>query len=285
MIDLHSHTTESDGTFSPGQLIAEAARTGLDALAITDHDTFAGYDQAVRFAAEASLELICGIELSTKFRGRSVHLLGYFLNAPPTAEFRSWVASLEASRQDRNRGLIQELRARGIPITLEEVSARAGKIIARPHFAGLLVEKGYASSIEQAFDEYLGESAPCYISRDGPEFGEATAQILAGGGLPVLPHPGRVRTEAKLLEGEVEEMQRLGLRGIEVYHSDHSPSDVARYASIARELGLAVTGGSDFHGAAKPGIALGTGIHGNLNIPNSVLDNLIGRRALSHIDT
>jgi len=256
-------------------------RIGLDALAITDHDTFAGYDQAVEFATKHPIQLVRGIELSTKFRGRSVHLLAYFLKDSPSPAFYEWLASLETSRQDRNRALIAQLRSRGIAITLEEVAARAGKIIARPHFAAVLVEKGYAASMEQAFDEYLGESAPCYVSRDGPEFDEAVAHILASGGLPVLPHPGRLRAgSAKVLEQEVGEMQRMGLRGIEVYHSDHSVSDVTLYASLARKLGLAVTGGSDFHGAAKPGIALGTGIDGNLNIPNSILDDL---RAIASI--
>jgi predicted metal-dependent phosphoesterase TrpH len=274
MIDLHTHTTQSDGTFSPRELVKEAARVGLDALAITDHDTFAGYDQATEFAAQASIELICGVELSTKFHGRSVHLLAYFLKQAPTQEFRSWVASLEASRHQRNLGLIEKLSAEGVDIRMEEVSRRAGKIVARPHFAAVMVEKGYAVSIQQAFSKYLNESASCYVARNGPKFEEAIAQILASGGLPVLPHPCRVTRNPGALENDLVQMRGMGLRGIEVYHSDHSQSDRELYESLALKLGLAVTGGSDFHGGAKPGIALGTGIDGNLHVPSSILDDL-----------
>jgi hypothetical protein len=274
MIDLHTHTDQSDGTLSPRELVEEAARVDLEALGITDHDTFAGYDQAVEHAARASIELICGVELSTKHRGRSVHLLAYFLKQAPTREFRNWVAALEGSRHQRNRELIEKLRERGVDITLEEVSRRAGKIVGRPHFAATIVEKGYAASLQQAFDEYLDESAACFVARDEPGFEVAIAQILASGGLPVLPHPGRVTAIPSVLEEEVTQMRDTGLRGIEVYHSDHSPSDCAFYAELAGRLGLAATGGSDFHGAAKPRIALGTGIDGNLHVPSSILAKL-----------
>jgi predicted metal-dependent phosphoesterase TrpH len=274
MIDLHTHTDQSDGTLSPRELVEEAARVGLQALAITDHDTFAGYDQAVELAARASIDLICGVELSTKYRGRSVHLLAYFLKQAPTREFRNWVATLEDSRHQRNRELAGKLRERGVDITLEEVSRRAGKIVGRPHFAAAIVEKGYVSSVQEAFDEYLDESAACFVARDEPGFEVATAQILASGGLPVLPHPGRVTAIYNVLEEEVTQMRNAGLRGVEVYHSDHSPSDCAFYAELAGRLGLAATGGSDFHGAAKPRIALGTGIEGNLHVPGSVLAEL-----------
>ncbi len=271
MIDLHTHTNQSDGTLSPAELIQEASRIGLEALAITDHDTFAGYDQAAEHAAQTQLELICGIELSTKYRGRSVHLLGYFLKRAPNAEFRDWVESLGESRRQRNLALIDELRAKGVKITFDEVARRAGKIVGRPHFAAVLMEKGHVTSTQQAFDEYLDEST-CSVKRAEPEFEDAVHRIAAAGGLPVLPHPGRVREES--LEESLEDMRGCGLRGIEVYHSDHSASDCTRYDFLARKLGLGISGGSDFHGAAKPAISLGTGIEGNLNIPHSILDQL-----------
>jgi 3',5'-nucleoside bisphosphate phosphatase len=274
MIDLHTHTHQSDGTLSPRELVEEAAGVGLDALAITDHDTFAGYDQAREHATRASIDLICGVELSTKYRGQSVHLLAYFLRQPPTREFRTWVAALEGSRHRRNRELVEKLRERGVEITIEEVSQRAGKIVGRPHFAAALMEKGYVASVQQAFDEYLDESSACFVARDEPRFEVATAQILASGGLPVLPHPGRVTAIPSALEEDIMHMRDTGLRGIEVYHSDHSPSDCAFYTQLAERFGLAATGGSDFHGAAKPQIALGTGIGGNLNIPGSILADL-----------
>jgi predicted metal-dependent phosphoesterase TrpH len=274
MIDLHTHTDQSDGTLSPRELVEAAARVGLEALAVTDHDTFAGYDQALEHAARASIELICGVELSTKYRGQSVHLLAYFIKQAPTREFRTWVAALEGSRHRRNLELIERLRDRGVEITIEEVSQRAGKIVGRPHFAAAMMEKGYVASMQQAFDEYLDESAACFVARDEPAFEGATAQILASGGLPVLPHPGRVTAIPSVLEEDVMHMRDAGLRGIEVYHSDHSPSDRAFYADLAERFGLAATGGSDFHGAAKPRIALGTGIEGNLSVPGSILAKL-----------
>src|SRR5580700_11233205 len=135
MIDLHTHTDQSDGTLSPRELVEEAARVGLEALAITDHDTFAGYDQAEEHAARASIDLICGVELSTKYRGRSVHLLAYFLKQAPSREFRGWVAALEGSRHQRNLELVEKLCASGVDITIEDVSRHAGKIVGRPHFA------------------------------------------------------------------------------------------------------------------------------------------------------
>ncbi len=228
----------------------------LKPLAITDHDTFEGYDQATEPARLALIELVCGVELSTKYRGHSVHLLAYFLKHGPTPEFRTWVAGLQVSRHQRNLELVEKLRSgKGMALTIEEVSRRAGKVVARPHFAALMVEKGCVSTVQQAFNEYLDESGDCFVERDEPKFEETVAQVLLSGGLPVLPHPGRVAAIFNVFEEEVYRMSRIGLRGIEVYHSDHSMSDCDIYRLLAKRLDLAVTGGSDFHGAAKPHIA------------------------------
>jgi predicted metal-dependent phosphoesterase TrpH len=271
MIDLHSHTDQSDGSFSARELVAAAAHAGLEALAITDHDTFAGYDLAVPYALEAGLELVCGIELSTKYRRQSVHLLGYFLHDGPTEEFRAWITGLQRGRHLRNRQLVDALRSKGFEITLEEVYRRGGNLPGRPHFAALLVEKGYVPTVQRAFDDYLDASASCYVQRDEPAFAEGVERIAAAGGLPSLAHPGRVSRDPVILEEFVRDMQTLGLRAIEVYHSDHTEQDVECYRSLAQRLSLAVTGGSDFHGTTKPGVALGTGIHGKLNVPQEVL--------------
>jgi 3',5'-nucleoside bisphosphate phosphatase len=274
MIDLHTHTDQSDGTFSPRALVEEAARVGMQALAITDHDTFEGYEQAFEYAGHASIDLICGVELSTKYGGRSVHLLAYFFEHEPTEQLRNWVKSLEASRIRRNNALVEQLRNRGMQITLEEIKVGAQKIIARPHFAAFMLERGYVSSIQEAFDKYLDESGTCFVSREEPKFEDAIAQILTSRGLAVLPHPGRFTRNAKVLEQELIRMRELGLRGIEAYHSDHSAADVECYSTLAANLGLAVTGGSDFHGAMKPEVFLGTGIRGNLCIPKSMVSEL-----------
>jgi len=267
MIDLHTHTNQSDGTLTPQELLGEAARVGLEALAITDHDTFAGYDQAA--AALNGIDLICGIELSTKYEGRSVHLLAYFLKGDPGAEFRTWVLGLIASRRQRNQELIDTLRQAGIQITLEEVSARGRGMIGRPHFAAVMLDKGYVASAQQAFDKYLGESGSCFTPRDEVNFSEAVARILAARGLPVLAHPGRILPDPAAFEDCLDGMRSAGLRGLEAFHSEHSAEQAKAWATLARRYSLAVTGGSDFHGAAKPGIALGAG-----NIPLSVLQEL-----------
>jgi 3',5'-nucleoside bisphosphate phosphatase len=273
LIDLHTHTDESDGTYTPEQLIAEAVAARLEALGITDHDTLAGYDAARPLAEAAELDLVCGIELSTKLRGRSVHLLGYFLGAPPTQAFRDWLREMQISRRDRNVRLVAKLRSMGMEVPLAEVEARGKSLAGRPHFAQVMVERGYVTDTRQAFDDYLDESAKAYVDRLEPSFAEAVQRIVDGGGLPSLPHPVRVPRNGERFESLMGEMLAAGLRGIEVYHSDHSPEDERFFERLAKQYQLAITGGSDFHGALKPHIKLGTGA-GNLCVPRTVLDRL-----------
>ena len=254
---------------------------GLEALAITDHDTFAGYERAEPVARAVGLDLVCGIELSTKFHGRSVHLLGYFLSSAPPENFKNWLDSVQKSRHDRNMLLTDRLRSLGIEITLDEVEAKGRSMTGRPHFARVMMEKGYVASIEQAFSEYLNETAKAYVYRDEPSLAEAIAQVIAGGGVPSLAHPIRLSRkvtgkQTPTIEEMIGEMRDMGLRALEVFHSDHKPADVERYLRIARELNLALTGGSDFHGANKPKIQLGSGYQNNLNVPRAVLDELRG---------
>jgi predicted metal-dependent phosphoesterase TrpH len=258
-------------------LVDEAVAGGLEALAICDHDTFTGYDRAEPQARAAGLDLVCGIELSTRFHGRSVHLLGYFVHGLPTAAFRSWIQELQQSRRDRNVRLVERLRALGVDVSLEEVSAgRGGSQTGRPHFARVLIEKGHATTIEQAFRQFLGESGTAYVQRAEPALADAMARVTAGGGIPSLAHPIRLarRGGRDAIEPLVAEMRDVGLRAIEAHHSDHSPADVAQYLDLAARYGLAITGGSDFHGAHKPRIQLGRGLNGNLDVPRSVLDHL-----------
>lgn len=279
MIDLHTHTTESDGTLSPEELIDAACQCGLQALAITDHDTFAGYDRAHDYAAQRQLPLVCGIELSTAWgnpKERTVHLLGYWLDQSPTPEFRSWLNSIQAARRDRNIRLAAKLQSMGFDIRLEEVEAIGRSMAGRPHFARIMVEKGYVSSLREAFDRYLDESAPAYVDREEPTFLEGVMRILSSGGIPCLAHPVRLgKRKPEDEEAVIASMCDMGLKAIEVYHSDHSPEDTRRYLELARKYGLRITGGSDFHGENKPSIVLGRGA-GNLNIDLSVLDQLRG---------
>ncbi len=271
MIDLHSHTNESDGTCSPAELIEEAVRAEVDILGITDHDTFKGYDQAMAAAREAGVELVCGIELSTKLHGRSVHLLGYFLAQDGLARFRDWVMELQAARRERNVRLAARLRELGFDIHLEEVEARGRGMTGRPHFAQVMVEKGYVANLRQAFDDYLDESAKGYVYRQEPQFAECVEKIRDAGGIASLAHPVRVYGNVPAL---MPELCESGLNALEAYHSDHSQADTKLYLDLARKYGLGVTGGSDFHGAVKPGVKLGTGCDGNLQIPPDLLDKL-----------
>jgi hypothetical protein len=272
LIDLHSHTNESDGTFSPAQLVAEAVRVGVDTLAVTDHDTFSGFDLACAAARNAGLTLICGIELSTKLHGYSVHLLGYFFKPELLADFRRWILDLQAARRDRNVRLVARLRELGFDITLAEAEARGRGMTGRPHFAQLMVEKGYVKNLREAFDEYLDESARGYVYRQEPLFAEGVARIREAGGIASLAHPVRVREDVPAL---MPELCAGGLNAIEAYHSDHTPANTQRYLELACQYGLHVTGGSDFHGAAKPGVMLGTG-SGNLQIPADLVERLLG---------
>jgi predicted metal-dependent phosphoesterase TrpH len=280
MIDLHTHSDESDGTLSPGQLVRAAVELGLEALAITDHDTLAGYDRAAPQARSAGLELVCGIELSTKLRhhpggrGKAVHVLGYFIDGVPTTEFRLWLGGLQHSRRDRNRRLAARLESLGLPITLAEVEKLGRSLAGRPHFARLMFEKGYVSSVQEAFDLYLGESGKAYVERDEPGLAEGIRRIREAGGLPSVAHPARLGRHSDVVDRLIGEMRGLDLGAIEAYHSDHNPRDVGQFLDLARRLGMAVTGGTDFHGGTKPAIALGTGIDGNVAVPRAVLDRL-----------
>lgn len=271
MIDLHSHTNESDGSFSPVELIGEAVSAGVRTLSITDHDTLAGYDAAVPLARQAGIELICGIELSTKLHGHSCHLLGYFLGEHGLNGFRGWVTRQQASRRERNVRLAAKLQEMGFDITLEEAEARGRGMTGRPHFAVLLKEKGYVKNIRQAFDEYLDESAKAYVYRREPEFAEAVRQIHDAGGIASLAHPVRVHGDVPAL---MPELCDAGLGAIEAYHSDHDSADTACYLELARKYRLHVTGGSDFHGEVKPEVRLGTGCEGNLRIPADLVRRL-----------
>ncbi|HEY6391780.1 MAG TPA: PHP domain-containing protein [Bryobacteraceae bacterium] len=278
MIDLHTHTNESDGSYTPAELIDHAVALKLEALAISDHDTFAGYDQAVQPAADAGLDLVCAIELGARTSGtprRTVHLLGYFLHQPPSAEFRGWLDELLTNRRERNLRLIDKLRSVGVEIELSDVERIGRTLTGRPHFARVLVHKGYAANTEEAFRRYLGESAAAFVERQQPDANVGIRRILAGGGLPFLAHPGRLGIRDPGIEEHlISSLKDAGLKGIEVYHSDHGPADVERYKELAKKYELAVSGGSDFHGEAKPRVALGSGVGGNVNVPKSVLERL-----------
>ena len=279
-IDLHSHTTASDGSFTPAELVAIARRSDLAALGITDHDTFDGYEQALPHARAAGLQLIRGIELNSRLflpGSRNpiyVHMLGYFPDREPSAGFRAWLAGERDDRRNRNRRLVEALQRRDVNISLEEVEARGRSLAGRTHFAHILVEKGYAQNSEDAFRQYLGENAPSYVERQSLSTPEVVSMIRDGGGIPCVAHPVRLRLSRQQERQVLIDLKEAGLLALEIYHSDHAPDLQAYYRQLAEELELLPTGGSDFHGSAKPGVALGTGLHGNVRVPFEFLNPL-----------
>jgi predicted metal-dependent phosphoesterase TrpH len=288
-VDLHSHTNESDGTSTPLELVQLAMSANLAALAITDHDTFEGFEKALPFARAASFDLIRGIELNSRLylpgikQPRFAHVLGYFPSNEPTADFHGWLNQERADRRARNRKLVSALEQRDIAITLEEVEARGRSLTGRPHFARILVEKGYAKSIEDAFQKYLGEEAPSYVERQSHRLEEVIRVVRQGGGIPVIAHPIRLGLAGEQEREVLAFAKEAGLLGLEVFHSEHSVSVRAHYQKLAEDLDLAPTGGSDFHGDVKPTVRLGEGIAGNVRVPRAFLDGLRAIRTMDRL--
>jgi len=275
LVDLHSHTDASDGTDSPEQIVDNALAAGLHALAITDHDTLAGHDAALPYAKELGLDLLCGIELSTKFKNKTVHLLGYFPSGDPGPAFREWLTSLQAKRRDRNIRLAARLQSMNVDVTIEEVEAVGRSMAGRPHFARILVQKGYVATSQEAFDRYIAENGAAFVERDEVPLEEGIARMRAASGKPVLAHPVRLGKRVEMEERAwITEAAALGLAGMEVQHSDHNAAAAAKYGALAATLGLLPTGGSDYHGTFKPNIRLGSGINGNVRVPLAWLEGL-----------
>ena len=275
-IDLHCHSTASDGTLPPAQVVRLAVDQGLSALALTDHDTIGGVAEAAAEAKALGLDFVPGIEISAEFpHPGTMHLLGYGVD-PQTATLRDLTKTLLAGRDSRNPKIIDQLQKLGVAITMEEVQQEAGgKVVGRPHIAAILARKGYVSSIKQAFDKYLAPGGLAYFDKERLTPPRAVAMILDSGGLPVLAHPIQLRYQNDAqLERIVKDLLDLGLAGIEVIHSDHDAALVEKYAALADRFGLLKTGGSDFHGSNKADIQLG--IANGRRIPREWFDQLIG---------
>ncbi|MFT4114631.1 PHP domain-containing protein [Silvibacterium sp.] len=287
LIDLHSHTDFSDGTLSPRALVRHAAERGVSLLAITDHDTVDAFSEALpadqALSPGETLTLLCGVELSTHAEPseRSVHLLAYFPDLPPQG-FREWLLALQEGRRARNVELLEKLRSLGLDLTWEEVQSLAQRQIGRPHFAQALLRRGYVSSLREAFDRYLGEGSAAWVERDEPSLAEALARVKEAGGLSSLAHPVRITRNTHELETFIADHAALGLDAVECFHPEVSPELSEQLIRIVAQLGLGMTGGSDFHGANKPGIALGTGKDDALRVPEAVgtwiVQQLSGRR-------
>jgi len=277
VVDLHTHSTASDGTLSPRELVYLAKKVGLKALALTDHDTIDGLPEAYQTAKEEGLPFLCGVEISVKFDGPGhFHLLGYFLEPPE--ELKEVLDKLKSARAERNKKMVEKLRELGIDITLEELKSLASGEIGRPHFAYLLVKKGYVKSIEEAFERYLKKGAPAYFPKALLTEEEAISAIKKAKGIPVLAHPITLKLSDEALRSYLIRLKELGLMGVEVYYSEHTKEYTKFLERLADELALIKTGGSDFHGQNKPDIKLGLGF-GNLRVPDECFYKL--KKAIS----
>ena len=267
MIDLHLHTTASDGRLSPAQLVARATSAGLTTISVTDHDTVAALSEVTEVAAVAGIRVVSGIEITAVDEGRDVHMLGYFFD-PDSAPLAAVLEHQRALRVARVREIGERLATLGMVIDVESVllaaAARPGSSVGRPQVARELVRAGYVKSVQEAFDKWLATGRPAFISRTGPSPAVIVDAIHEAGGIASMAHPGVTRRDE--LIGPLAEH---GLDAIEVYHSDHSPEDQQHYQRIARRRNLLVSGGSDFHGddpAMVPGRAK-RGVLGVVSLP------------------
>ncbi len=278
-IDLHAHTTASDGSLTPTQLIEAAISTGLEAIAITDHDTADGVEEAVTAGENLGIRVVPGIEISAQIDRGTLHILGYEIN-PDEEMFAAGIERLKQARRDRNPKIIRNLQAMGIPIELEQAEMKAGGgVVGRPHIAEALLDIGAVSTIQEAFDRYLDASSPAYEHKFRYEPAEAFQLILGAGGIPVMAHPCQTGREGEGLNNLVAELKDMGLGGIEVYYTHHTPEQCEFYMELADRFNLIQTGGTDFHGHRKREIQLGWG-KGDLRVPAQFLQPLDERVAL-----
>jgi len=257
-IDLHTHSRVSDGTASPRELVHAAADAGLDVVALTDHDTTLGWDEAAAAAAEAGIGLVRGIEISTRHHDAGVHLLAY-LPDPADAALQAELARIVQGREDRVPTMLARLRDLGVPATEEALAASAGgsEITGRPHVADLLVRLGVVRDRDQAFAEYLSDGGPAFVDRYAADLVEMIALVRGAGGVPVIAHPWGRGSAHVLDEPAIVVLKEVGLAGLEVDHLDHDPHTRDRLREIAGRLDLVVTGSSDHHGTGKTGHDLG----------------------------
>ena len=277
-IDLHLHTTASDGVMTPSEIVNYAKNKGLQAIAITDHDTIEGLKEGLVEGERIGLEVIPGIEISAEHSPGSMHLLGFFIdiNHPILKERLEF---LQRARAERNPRMAEKLNKLGINITFDEVlKASGGGQVGRPHFAQVLIEKGYVRSFQEAFDRFLKKGAPAYVEkmRFSPE--ESIHFINEANGVAVLAHPNTLQLNGyPELENLILRLVKKGLRGIEANYPEHSALEVAQYKTLAERHGLLVTGGTDYHGIEKNGLDIGVG-RGEMRLPYSIVENLKATR-------
>jgi 3',5'-nucleoside bisphosphate phosphatase len=277
VIDLHTHSTVSDGSDPPEGVVALAASAGLSAMALTDHDRLDGLPAARSRANELGVELVPGCELSLEHTG-TLHLLVYFVE-PDEGPLPDELRRLQEARRSRNRRLLARLEQLGLPVTADELEAEAGgKGAGRPHVANILVRKGVVGSIQEAFDTWLAKGRPAYVDKERLSVERALELARASGCAPVLAHPLSLGLDPTELDSTVASLAGLGMAGVEGIYGRYSPEERQLISDLGRRHGLVVTGGSDYHGTYKPDLSVGTG-RGDLDVPDGVLDELHQRAA------
>ena len=273
MIDLHAHTTASDGTMSPSDLVILAKENGIEAIAITDHDTVEGIPEAIAAGEREGVEVIPGMELSVEHNPGSMHILGLLIDHE-NDQLNESLSEIQASRSTRNPKIIEKLNEFGLNVSIEEVEKiSGGGQLGRPHIAAALIKNGYVRTVQEAFDKYLKKGASAYFERQRLTREEAVGVIHGAGGLVILAHPGTLGVNGQQFDSLLQELKDVGFDGIEVFYNNHSQAEEDRLMQAADNLGFLISGGTDFHGENKPAIKIGVG-YGNMAIPYEVLQEM-----------
>lgn len=272
-VDLHLHSRYSDGSESPSAIVAAAAAIGLTGIALTDHDLLDGIPEAEDAARRSGLRFIGGAELSVLWHDQSMHMLIYFLR-PGSGPLQDRLGELRNSRHNRNLEIMEKLQSLGLEVSFAEVAEEAGAgVIGRPHFAGVLINKGYVSTVPEAFERYLAAGRPAYVPRMRLTAEEAIALSRESNAVAVIAHPHTLNLRADQFATGFRDLVAHGLGGIEAYYGEYTPRMRRRIAEICDQLGIVATGGSDYHGKYKPHLEIGVG-RGDLSVPDSALDEL-----------
>jgi len=276
MIDLHTHSNCSDGSMTPGELVYHAKKMGLTAIALTDHDTTDGIHEAVAAGKEVGLQVIPGVEISTE-EEKQVHILGYGID-PNCKDLKQAFQKQQAERVDNFEKYLVRFSQHGFPMTKQEVLNHAPSgHVGRAHYARVMMDKGYVSSVKEAFDRYLGIGMPLYIKREVMEPTEAIKLVHKAGGLAFFAHPHQTKLSDDRLFALMKRLTEAGLDGVEGYYPEYTPEMGIKFRKWADDLGLMLSGGSDFHAKMKPHIEIGTGTDNNLSVPAIVLDRILAR--------
>ena len=278
IVDLHVHSNKSDGTCSPSELVDLAIQKGLSAFALTDHDTTAGLDEAIEYAKGRDIEVVPGIEFSTEYQGRDIHVLGLAIDYKAPV-FADRLQAFVDSRIGRNRKMCRNLTEAGIDISYEKLmAAYPGAVITRAHYARYLLDHGYVKSLPEAFERYVGDHCPYFVPREKVTPVQAVQLIRQAKGIPVLAHPTLYHMGKDALQKLVSSLTEAGLVGLEAVYSTYSAGEEREMRQLASRSGLLISGGSDFHGSNKPGLELATGYHGKLVIPYDIWERLKEKR-------